>query len=153
MMTIFAQDAGHQTMARTRIAAASMKRQKQNFMEITPIKKFFSITIEEARVGQEKIYLFTWFFSLRPEIEGPAGHEYIDAGRRAVGRIFNDVRLILRDICCITFGEFLLSVIIGKNRKFAPEHHENLRVWMSVEWGSMPRGFNEVLNGYVTLTA
>lgn len=35
MMTIFAHAAGHQTMANTRIAAASKKRQKQNFMETT----------------------------------------------------------------------------------------------------------------------
>lgn len=37
MMTIFAQAAGHQTIAITRIAAANMKRQKQNFTEITPL--------------------------------------------------------------------------------------------------------------------
>jgi hypothetical protein len=35
-MMIFAQVAGHQTIASTRIATASKKRQKQSFKEITP---------------------------------------------------------------------------------------------------------------------
>jgi hypothetical protein len=39
IMTIFAQDAGHQPIASTRIAAASKKRQKQNFMAITSVWK------------------------------------------------------------------------------------------------------------------
>jgi len=43
IMTILAQDAGHQTIASTRIAAASIKRQKQNFMKITSIQNIFLI--------------------------------------------------------------------------------------------------------------
>jgi hypothetical protein len=41
IMTIFAQKAGHQTIASTRMAAASKKRQKQNFMAITSLNSTF----------------------------------------------------------------------------------------------------------------
>ena len=59
MITIFAQVAGHQMIASTKIARASSIRQKHSFKEITPLRKE-PVQIESGweRAVKEKVTVF-----------------------------------------------------------------------------------------------
>jgi hypothetical protein len=57
------------------------------------------------------------------------------------------------NVCCITLGELLVSVVVGKDGKPAFEHKKDLCAGMLVARGAVPRRLDKVLNSDVILTA